>query len=176
MKSQKYRKALEKDIGPIADLVTKLLGTCNLDVNQSINDNNLAEIGSMIDKYFVCEVDDMIVGACGISDIINQDHYNLGFNNIREILYLVVDNDYQGMGIGTKLLELCLENQDVTVMYEAWGDGDDVNSKKILEKCGFKLYKDLGKDYYKNNNYCELCVNKNKECDFCYAQIWIKRM
>lgn len=71
---------------------------------------------------------------------------------------------------------MCCKNQDVTILYEAWGDnGEYVNSKIVLEKCGFELYKDLGNDYYKKNNYCKLCVNRDKECDSCLAQIWIKR-
>lgn len=73
-------------------------------------------------------------------------------------------------------MNLCVDNQENDILYEAWGDnGEYVNSKYILEKCGFKLYKDLGKDYYKNHGYCSLCVNNDKECKSCLAQIWLKR-
>lgn len=103
------------------------------------------------------------------------DNYNLGFSNIREILYLVVDKNYQGNGIGTNLLKKSIENINEKIIYEAWGDnGKYVNSKYVLERCGFNLIKDLGNDYYKNNNYCPLCINKDKNCNSCLAQIWVK--
>ena len=54
------------------------------------------------------------------------------------------------------------------------GEITDVNSKFILEKCGYKMIKDLGKDYYRKQNYCDKCVNKEKECYECMAQIWVK--
>ncbi len=49
-----------------------------------------------------------------------------------------------------------------------------MNSKFILEKCGYKMIKDLGKDYYRKQNYCNKRINKEKECYECMAQIWIK--
>lgn len=171
-----YRKAEKKDINQIAYLVTKLIGTCNLNKKGSILDNNIAEINKTYKEYYVCEINGKIIGACGLSNIMKKDNYGLNFHNIREILYLVVDNDYQKCGIGTKLLKLCLENQDTTIIYEAWGDnGIYVNSKFLLEKCGFALYKDLGNDYYKNHNYCDFCINKDKECNSCLAEIWVKK-
>ena len=48
-----------------------------------------------------------------------KDNYNLGFNNIREILYLVVSHEYQGNGIGTALLNMCIKNINEMVVYEA---------------------------------------------------------
>lgn len=91
-------------------------------------------------------------------------------------MYLVVDKDYQGKGIGTKLLKLCCDNVKNDIIYEAWGDnGKYVNSKFMLEKCEFELYKDLGLTYYKDLNYCDMCVNKDKICNSCLAQIWIKK-
>lgn len=171
-----YRKATTKDIKYIAQLVTDLLGTCNLDSDKtSIFQNNVDDISKTIDNYYVCVEDDKVIGACGISDIQKQDDYNLKQKNIREILYLVVDNKYQRRGIGTKLLELCSSNNQNDIIYEAWGDnGEYVNSKFILERCGYILLKDLGRHYYKEHNYCPKCVNRNKECNECIAQIWIK--
>lgn len=171
-----YRKATIKDIKHIAKLVTDLLGTCNLETNElTIFQNNVEEISKTIDNYYVCVENDRIIGACGISDIQKQDGYNLNKKNIREILYLVVDGKYQRKGIGTRLLKLCSSNNQNDIIYEAWGDnGKYPNSKIILERCGYILLKDLGKYYYKEHNYCSKCVNRNKECKECIAQLWIK--
>lgn len=171
-----FRKAEKKDIVQIAMLVTNLLGTCNLDTNKSILDNNIKEISDEIDNYYVCEKNGKVIGACGLSDVKERDNYNLGLSDIKETLYLVVDKDNQGQGLGTKLLEICCRGQENDIICEAWGDNSKyVNSKFVLERYGFELYKDLGNDYYRKHNYCSMCVNRNKNCNSCLAQIWIKK-
>ena len=141
-----YRKATFKDINSIASLVTNLLGTCNLESNKTILESNIEDVSKSINNYYVCTVNGKVVGACGISNIQKQDTYNLKLKNVKK-------ND---------------------IIYEAWGDnGKYPNSKIVLERCGYEFYQDLGKDYYKKHNYCS-CVNRNKECNECIAQIWIK--
>ena len=157
-----YRKATFKDINSIASLVTNLLGTCNLESNKTILESNIEDVSKSINNYYVCTVNGKVVGACGISNIQKQDTYNLKLKNVKEILYLVVDKKYQGNGIGTRLLNLCSHNCKNDIIYE------------VLERCGYEFYQDLGKDYYKKHNYCSRCVNRNKECNECIAQIWIK--
>lgn len=170
-----YRKAVSKDIKSIANLVTKLIGSCYLECNKSILASNIEEISKTIGKYYVCTDNDKVIGACGISDVRKQDEYNLELKNVREILYLVVDKEYQRKGIGTKLLQLCSNNSQNDIIYEAWGDnGKYANSKFLLERCGYVILKDLGKDYYREHNYCGKCVNRDKACSECVAQIWIK--
>ena len=178
-----YRKATTEDIDEIAMLVTNLLGTCNIKNNsrssvceEDILSDNKEEISKDINNYYVCVHDEKIVGACGISDIKYSNDYGIDIGKYREILYLVVDNEYQRKGIGTKLLKLCCENVEDIIIYEAWGDKEQVNSKFLLEKCGFRLLKDLGDTYYKDNNYCIYCVNRNRLCNTCKAQVWIKNM
>ena len=171
----KFRKAIINDVNYIARLVTDLLGTCNIKNEKSILESNIEEISKDINNYYVCIIDDKIVGACGISDILESDKYNLNLKNVKEILYLVVSKEYQGKGIGTTLLKLCSDNNKNDIIYEAWGDnGRFVNSKFILERCGYKMIKNLGNDYYKKNNYCYKCVNRYKNCNECIAQIWVK--
>ena len=171
----KYRKAKYDDIKYIAYLVTELLGSCNIESEKSILESNIEEISENFNNYFVCTIDDKIIGACGISAILEQDKYNLNLKNVKEILYFVVDKNYQRRGIGTTLLKLCSDNNKCNIIYEAWGDnGKFANSKFILEKCGYKMIKDLGNDYYKKNNYCYKCVNRHKNCHECIAQIWLK--
>ena len=172
----KYRKAKKEDICYIAQLVRDLLGSCNIESKKSILESNIEEISKDINNYYVCIIDDKIVGVCGISNILKVDRYNLNLKNIKEILYLVVSKEYQNKGIGTSLLKLCSDNNEYDILYEAWGDNKRyVNSKFILEKCGYKIIKDLGNDYYKKNNYCNKCVNRCKGCNECIAQIWIKQ-
>lgn len=176
MKDLGYRKATKDDILSIANIITALLGTCNLNGNKSATDNNIQEISKTINMYYVCEIDNKIIGACGLSNLRSVDSFNLGLSNVREIFYLVVDKNYQGNGIGTNLLNLCCKNVNNDIIYDACGDnGEYVNSKFVLEKCGFELYKNLGTSYYKDNNYCFLCVNNNKNCNSCLAEIWIKK-
>ena len=170
-----YRKATVNDIDSMALLVTKLLGTCNIKSKKTIYESNVEEIAKDINNYYVCTIKNKVIGICGISDIFIQDRFNLNKKNIREILYLVVDKEYQNMGIGTKLLNLCSKDNKHDIIYEAWGDnGKYVNSKFILEKCGYKRIKKLGNIYYKNNDYCHKCVNRNKNCKKCIAEICIK--
>lgn len=177
----KYRKALTSDLEKIANLVTDLLGTCNIDKNNNkvktkkeILIDNKKEIQKDINNYYVCELNNQIIGACGISNIKTNNDYGLEIGQYREILYLVVKNDYQKQGIGTNLMHLCCDNINEQIIYEAWGDKEYVNSKFLLEKLGFKLLKDLGDTYYKENNYCSYCINRNNNCTSCKAQIWIK--
>ncbi|MGM9850157.1 MAG: GNAT family N-acetyltransferase [Bacilli bacterium] len=177
----KYRKAEINDLNSIANLVTDLLGTCSIDNDSNLQVNrddifsyNVEEISKNINNYYICEIDKRIVGACGISDIKYDNIYNLDLNEYREILYLVVDNNYQRKGIGTELLKLCCEGINDVILYEAWGDKEEVNSKYILERCAFELFKNLGDTYYKINGYCEYCLNRNKDCNSCKAELWIK--
>lgn len=170
-----YRKAIYKDIKHISKLVTDLLGTCNIGSGKSILESNMEEISKTIDNYYVCVDNNKVVGACGISDVQKKDNYNLNLENIKEILYLVVDKEYQRRGIGTTLLNLCSNGNQNNIIYEAWGDnGKYANSKFILERCGYVILKDLGKDHYKKHHYCSMCVNRDKGCNECIAQIWIK--
>lgn len=175
-----YRKANINDLKSISILVTDLLGTCNIkygsiEINRDdIVKDNEEEIIKDINNYYVCEINNHIIGACGISDIKNKNKYNLDINKYREILYLVVAKDYQGKGIGTKLLQLCCNEIKDKIIYEAWGDKEEVNSKYLLEKCGFKILKDLGDTYYKDNGYCKFCVNRDKKCTSCKAELWIR--
>lgn len=176
-----YRKANKNDLDDIAILVTNLLETCNINgVNtktktlEEIIENNKEEKKKDIKNYYVCECDNKIVGICGISNIRNDNIYKLDIDQYREILYLVVDKEYQKNGIGTNLMHLCCDNNKEKIIYEAWGDKKYVNSKFLLKKLNFTLLKDLGNTYYKDNGYCPYCINRDKNCNECRAEVWIK--
>ena len=158
------------------------MGTCDVKDNHNKNCDkeiiiakNLKHVKKEIDNYYVCSHNDKIIGACGLSNVKTTNEY--GVNDLpknKEILYLVVDEHYQKKGIGTNLLKLCVKENDYPIIYEAWGDKDIVNSKYLLEKCGFRFLKDLGNQYYKDNGYCPLCVNRDKNCNSCLAELYIK--
>ena len=177
-----YRKAKKEDALQIASLITKLLGTCDVKDNYSQNcsrdeifQKNLKHADNEINNYYVCSFENKIIGACGLSNVKSENEWGVkALPKYKEILYLVVDKNYQKKGIGTNLLKLCVSKNDYPIIYEAWGDKDIVNSKYLLEKCGFKLLKDLGNKYYKNNGYCPLCVNRDKNCNSCLAELYIK--
>ena len=50
----KYRKAISNDINYIAQLVTDLLGTCNIESEKPILESNIEEISKDINNYYVC--------------------------------------------------------------------------------------------------------------------------
>lgn len=180
MNNFKYRKANIEDLNQLSVLITNELGTCDMDKDiqktstyEEILEQNKLSLKDNISNYYVCEYNGKIIGTGGISNILYEDSYELNLSNFREYLYLVVDKNFQRKGIGSKLLKISTKNKDVPIIYEAWGDGDCVNSKKILERNNFVLLKDLGDDYYSKNNYCPSCVNRYKGCSSCKAEIWI---
>ena len=124
----------------------------------------------------MCESNGEIVGVCGISKKQNIQRYGRSFNGYRDILYLAVVEQYRGNGIATKLLGMCCDGVRDGILYEAWGDGDKVNAYKVLKRNGFKFMDDLGDTYYKDNGYCPYCINREKGCVKCKAEIWLKNV
>ena len=95
-----YRKAEIKDVEQIAKLVSGTIGTCNLQKNHSIIENNIAEITDSISNYFVCEYQNNIIGVCGI--------------------------EHQRKGIGIKLLFLCINNETCDILYKVGAIMDNI--------------------------------------------------
>lgn len=54
----KYRKAISDDINYIAQLVTDLLGSCNVQSEKSILESNIEDISKDINNYYVCIIDE----------------------------------------------------------------------------------------------------------------------
>lgn len=182
------KRAGKNDVEQMARLVTDELGTCSFDKNstrktcskETIQALNLADINLTYKNYYVATLGQKVVGICGISPVKTTFpiEYRLGKNfPYHEILYFVVSRDYQRMGIGSNLLGRVVEEvrgEGVPIIYEAWGDGEYVNSKFVLEKFGFKPLSNLGDDYYRANGYCAYCKNRHKNCKSCHAELWIK--
>ncbi|MBR4624484.1 MAG: GNAT family N-acetyltransferase [Alphaproteobacteria bacterium] len=176
-----YRKAEKSDIDQIVKIVTDNIGTSNILKSSTANSRiiekqNKYEIESDIDGYCVCESNGEIVGVCGISKKQNIQRYGRSFNGYRDILYLAVAEQYRGNGIATKLLGMCCDGVTDGILYEAWGDGDKVNAYKVLKRNSFKFMEDLGDTYYKDNGYCPYCINREKGCVKCKAEIWLKNV
>jgi len=60
----------------------------------------LSELYEKVRDFFVCEDKDLIVGAAALHII---------WEDLAEIRSLVVSEEYQGKGIGARLVEACLE-------------------------------------------------------------------
>ncbi len=60
----------------------------------------LAELYERVREFFVCEEKDLIVGAASL---------HIVWEDLAEIRSLVVSEEYQGRGIGAKLVEACLK-------------------------------------------------------------------
>lgn len=176
-----YRKAEKNDIFSITKLVSDLLGTSYYDntrkdiaTYEEIFENNKKVIEEQINNFYVAYTNNKIIGTCGYSDNIKSLPYNIDIKKpYRRLTYIAVHPQYQNQGIGYNLTKLCC-NTPYPILCEAWGDnGKYVNTKFILEKLGFIMVKDL-QNYYKQNNNCPFCVNRNKNCTSCMCQIWIK--
>ncbi len=187
MESIVYKKAKAEFAEQMARLITTELGTCDFDKvhkikacsDKEIQSFNYAHIKENIKNYYIALYNEKVVGICGISQVMTKfpHEYNIKFDiPYREMLYFVVDKDYQRKGIGSALLSRVIRNVKDLIIYEAWGDGEYVNSKFILQKLGFTLYKDLGDDFYKKNGYCPYCKNRNIVCNSCHAELWIKNI
>ena len=175
------RKARQSDLPQMALLITKNIGTCDVlptDTRGGVKEEiifsrNLKHCTANLNKYFVYEKDGKVVGICGISNIKSKKNsYGVNLPKYKEVLYLVTDKDQQRQGIGSALLNFCTKNHSYPIVYEAWGE-KQTNSKVLLEKLGFELIKDLGRDYYKNLNYCPTCSCSHKNCNSCAAELWI---
>ena len=179
MNNIKIIKADKSHIPQMAELITQNLGTCNLmkGANNDVMARNIAELTDTVDYYRVA-IDDngTVVGLCGIGEVKSDNDYALDIGKHRDVLYVVVSQDYQRQGIGTMLLKSCLRDiHDYPVIYEAWGEikNGDVNSYKMLAKCSFELLADMGTSFYRNHGYCPYCVNKGKNCRACFCKIYI---
>ncbi len=129
----KIRKMKEEDIDRIVYLEETILG-------ESLGKQMLLdEMNSNITKFYVATIDDVVVGYIGRYAYLDQ----------AEILNLVVDEAYQRMGIGQKLLDqikLDLPTLKTITLEVRVSNGKAI---RFYEKNGFvPLYKRF--NYYRN--------------------------
>ena len=85
-------------------------------------------------KYLVAKEDSKIVGYIGIEKILDEEH----------IINMAIHPDYRGQGIGKRLMQHVLNDEDVFYL-EVRVSND--SAKKIYERYGFKVIS-IRKGYY----------------------------
>jgi len=85
-------------------------------------------------KYLVARDDNKIAGYIGIERILDEVH----------IINMAVHPDYRGQGIGKRLMQHVLNDEEVFFLEVRVSNE---NAKKIYEKYGFKVINDR-KGYY----------------------------
>lgn len=112
---------------------------------------------------YVAKIGDRVVGFVGFGDLLPQEYQNLRDGNyvpkefvnspyfdFCKAIYYFVDPQFQGLGIGTKMVELALDHYFkspyccspvITANYFVYGENNEnVASHKLLEKLGFECY------------------------------------
>jgi len=98
---------------------------------------------NLLAKYIVAEVDGVVVGYGGIWFIIDEGH----------VTNIAVDENYRGMGIGSKILEgliqLCIDRNITAMTLEV--RKSNIVAQSLYKKYGFKEC-GIRKGYYHDNN------------------------
>jgi ribosomal-protein-alanine N-acetyltransferase len=85
-------------------------------------------------KYLVARDDDKVVGYIGIEKILDEVH----------IINMAVDPQYRGKGIGNRLMQHVLNDEEVFFLEVRISNE---SAKKVYEKYGFKVIS-VRKQYY----------------------------
>lgn len=85
-------------------------------------------------KYLVAKAGDKIIGYIGIEKVLDETH----------IINMAVHPDYRATGIGKRLMQHVLNDEDVFFLEVRVSNE---NAKKVYEKYGFKVI-DTRKGYY----------------------------
>jgi len=85
-------------------------------------------------KYLLAKDDDRVIGYIGIEKILDEEH----------IINMAVHPDYRGKGIGKRLMQHVLNDEEVFFLEVR---ASNETAKKIYEKYGFKVI-NVRKGYY----------------------------
>ncbi len=103
-------------------------------------------INSSINYCFVFEVDNTVQAYC---------RFDLDATNVYTCA-IAVDLNYQGIGIGSTLLQKSLSFMPVDVKITAEVHKDNPRSVSLFKTCGFALFKTSNESYYfKLQTTCE---------------------
>jgi amino-acid N-acetyltransferase len=94
MKSIQIRKARMPDVRAMHHLLSRFAD------KREVLPRSISEIYENLQQFFVADDQGRIIGTCALY---------VTWDNLAEIKALVVDEKYQGKGLGTRLLEACLE-------------------------------------------------------------------
>jgi putative acetyltransferase len=102
-----FRTIIERDNKQIEDIIRKAMTEFNADPHTTIiGDPALKSMYRNFQKprsvYFIAELDGQVVGGCGVSSL------DGGNENTCELQRMFLVREARGMGIGKKLLELCV--------------------------------------------------------------------
>lgn len=132
------RTANKKDNNNIVKLLTDVLHEFGMKLD-SIYDNDIEDMrsyyGGKNDLFLVAEVDDCIVGICGIKEL------EKGAGEVRKLYVL---SDYRGLGLGARLFDKILsfakEHQYVKLILAT--DAQFIRAIKLYSSRGFKIVKE----------------------------------
>lgn len=114
------RKANSKDIKVIYSLLIEGVS------NGKVLERSIEELKKVINSFFVFEEDGKVIGCCSI-EIYTQ--------KLAEIRSLVVTADYRNKGIGSKLIQKCLDEAKSKDIYQVLSVTDQSN---LFGRFGFR--------------------------------------
>lgn len=114
------RKANIKDLETIYSLLQEGVST------GKVLKRSLKELNNVIKNFFVFEEDNKVIGCCSL-EIYNQ--------KLAEIRSLVVTSEYRNRGIGSELVQKCLDEAKRKGIHQALSVTDKCD---LFEKLGFR--------------------------------------
>lgn len=143
------------------------------------NSNYSSQIDKLDENYWgICETDkassdikenDIVKIALINGVVVGLLHFKQ-IGNLIDCYHILVDNNYQKQGIATSLMQEALTEVDKrnikTLIAHAVEHDGIVNSKRLLEKFGFKEIYNV-ENYWNSlypGEYCKQCDNNNCHC------------
>ena len=104
--------------------------------------------------FIVCEKNNMLVGFTYLNKFRNKSGYRYSYEDS-----IYIDNNFIGMGIGSKLLneliKVSSDDSKIKTIIAVIGSHDSEPSIKIHKKNGFKIIGTLNKIGFKKNNWLD---------------------
>lgn len=144
-----YKKDYAKDVDYLDE---KYWGICETErVSNDIKENDIVKLA---------KIDNQVIGLL---------HFKV-IGDLIDAYHILIDDDYQNKGIGTKLMQEAFKKINKmnikTIIAHAVEFEGKVNSKKLLEKFGFKeIYR--VSNYWNSlypGEYCKACGSNNCHC------------
>lgn len=138
------------------------------------------QLATLITKYLgrichVATINNKVIATCGLNPSDGEDFYKIGLTDYYEVSIIVVDENFRGQALATKLLKLACQKTTKSILCEAWGcNGIKAHADSVLRCNHFQLIKKMPLFYYKNRGDCSFCVNRNACCEnLCTCDIYV---